>query len=119
MEELNSFWVWTIAGTVVYALICGAFAAYASDERGRSGLEGFMFGLFLGPMGVIAAACMPVRERLPARLSFEERSAQIEEARAKEALAQIQPKPAPVAHQARRLLGEVEEPKHRRPKADE
>jgi hypothetical protein len=78
-----------------------------------------MFGLFLVPTGVVAATCMPTRERLPTRLSFEEQSAQTEEARAKESLAQMQPKPPSVAHQARRLLGEVEERKHRWPKVDE
>ena len=57
-------------------------------------------------------------ERQPARLSFEERSAQIDEARAKAALAQMEPKLPPVAYQARRLLGEVEEPKHRRPEGE-
>jgi hypothetical protein len=119
MDELSSFWVWTLAGVGTYALVCGGLGRYVSDERVRSWFEGLMFGLFLGPMGVIAAACMPAMERPPARLSFEERSAQIDEARAKEALAQMQPKPTPVAHQARRLLGEFEEPKPRRPKTGE
>ena len=100
-------------------MVCGGFGAYASDERDRSGLEGFMFGLFLGPMGVIAAGCMPAQERPPARLSFEERSALIDEARAKVALAQMELKPPPVAHQARRLFGEVEDPETRPPKTGE
>jgi hypothetical protein len=119
MDEISIFWVWTGAGAGIYVLICGALGAYASDERGRSGLEGFMFGLFLGPMGVVAAACMPIKERPPARLSFAERSALHDEARAKAALAQMEPKPRPVGQQARRLLGEVDEANPRRPKASE
>jgi hypothetical protein len=59
MGELSSFWMWTLAGVGTYALVCGGFDAYVSDERGRSWFEGLMFGLFLGPMGVIAAGCLP------------------------------------------------------------
>ena len=30
-----------------------------AGEKGRSGREGFLFGLFLGPIGVVAVACLP------------------------------------------------------------
>jgi hypothetical protein len=34
-------------------------------KKGRHGLEGFLFGLFLGPIGVAAVRTLPTLERLP------------------------------------------------------
>jgi hypothetical protein len=48
-----------IVGMIIYLGICGAFGAYTSAEKGRAWTEGLLFGLLLGPFGVIAAACLP------------------------------------------------------------
>jgi hypothetical protein len=125
MDELSSFWMWTLAGVGTYALVCGGFGAYVSDERGRSWFEGLMFGLFLGPMGVVAAGCLPderktrvdKNQRYSAR-AIQDRIEEEEDKKMRDTLAQMQPIPPIIAHQARRLLGEVEEPKPRRPKGE-
>lgn len=43
----------------LYVMVCIAFATYVAGEVGRTSGEAIMFGLFLGPFGVIAIACMP------------------------------------------------------------
>ena len=47
----------------VYLLVCGGFGAYAARQKGRSGLKGFLFGLILGPIGVVAVGTLPPLER--------------------------------------------------------
>jgi hypothetical protein len=59
LDQITSTQIALIVGGLVYLLLCGGIGAYASTERGRSGMEGFWFGVALGPLGVIAAACMP------------------------------------------------------------
>jgi hypothetical protein len=59
MDQISTFWICTIVGAGGYALICGGFGAYVADMKGRSKLEGLLFGFFLGPIGVVAAACLP------------------------------------------------------------
>jgi hypothetical protein len=45
---------------VINAVICGSCGAYCSFQKGRGeGAEGFWLAFFLGPFGVIAAACLP------------------------------------------------------------
>ena len=63
MDQISSFWITMFVVIGIYALICGGFGDYVSNQKGRSGWEGFLFGLLLGPIGVVAAACLPnVRE---------------------------------------------------------
>ncbi len=59
MDQISSLWTWMLVGAWIYAIICGGFGSYVSNVNGRSGLEGFVFGLLLGPVGVVAAACLP------------------------------------------------------------
>jgi hypothetical protein len=53
--------LWALAG--IYLLVCGGFGAYVAHQKGRSGLEGFLFGLILGPIGVAAVGTLPTLER--------------------------------------------------------
>ena len=43
----------------LYLAICGYAGGYVATQKRREVIEGILFGLFLGPFGVIAAACMP------------------------------------------------------------
>ena len=58
MDQLSSG-QWSLIGSALYLLICAGFGAYASLQKGRPWFEGLAFGLFLGPIGVVAAACLP------------------------------------------------------------
>jgi len=40
-------------------LICPIAGGYCARQKNRSSIEGLLFGLFLGPFGVIAVACLP------------------------------------------------------------
>jgi hypothetical protein len=64
-----------LLGCVVLAWIFAAFGAYVAKEKGRSPNEGIVFGLLLGPFGVIAVACLPTREpgERPASATLEDR----------------------------------------------
>jgi hypothetical protein len=66
MDQLTSFPIILLAATGFYLLVCGGFGAYVAVEKGRSGLEGFLFGLILGPIGVVAVGTLPTVERMPA-----------------------------------------------------
>jgi hypothetical protein len=48
-----------LLGVMINAAICGGAGAYCSTQKGRGGTEGFWLSFFLGPFGVIAAACLP------------------------------------------------------------
>jgi hypothetical protein len=52
---------------ILYVLIFGGFGSYVANEKRRHWAEGFAFGAIMGPLGVIAAACMPTVtvERMP------------------------------------------------------
>jgi hypothetical protein len=115
MGQITTAQWWLIAGGVLDLVVTGAVGAYVSDEKGRNGMEGFFFGVLFGPLGVIAAACMPT---IPGKLKA----------------ADLPPKPSPLyqsredyddeqlrkaARQGRPLLGEVQEPKPRRPNVGE
>jgi hypothetical protein len=53
-------------GAAYSVLVCGTFGAYVAGQKGRGRLEGFMFGFLLGPLGVVAVACLPtIESRLP------------------------------------------------------
>lgn len=49
----------SILGALFFWLIVGSFGAYVSMEKGRPWYEGFLFAMFMGPLGVVAAACLP------------------------------------------------------------
>ena len=44
----------------LYPFICAAFGGHTAAEKGRSWQEGALFGFFMGPLGVIAVACLPM-----------------------------------------------------------
>jgi hypothetical protein len=53
----------TIVGIGVFAgylLLCACCGIYVATQKGRSETEGFIFGLLLGPVGVLVIACLPV-----------------------------------------------------------
>ena len=43
----------------IYLIACGGFGAYVADQKGRSSLEGFLFGALLDPIGVVAVGTLP------------------------------------------------------------
>ena len=43
-----------------YLLLCVCCGIYVATQKGRSETEGFIFGLLLGPVGVLVVACLPV-----------------------------------------------------------
>jgi hypothetical protein len=115
MDQISGFWVGILAGAGVYALICGAFGAYVAGEKGRSGREGFLFGLFLGPIGVVAVACLPDTRTIlaatpaaaqsPGTPEFVDRD---EDDQVRAALAQMESKLRRVVHRDRRSPGATE-----------
>jgi hypothetical protein len=40
-------------------LLCGCVGGSIARHRGRSGLEGFLLGILLGPMGLVIALLLP------------------------------------------------------------
>ena len=40
-------------------IVCGCLSAWIAGQRGRSGLGGFVLGVFLGPFGLIIALLLP------------------------------------------------------------
>jgi hypothetical protein len=42
-------------------LLCSLLGVYIAGQKGRSTIEGFVFGLLLGPIGLIIVACLPTR----------------------------------------------------------
>jgi hypothetical protein len=82
MNESVTPWLWA-AGT--YALTCGCLGCYVSAQKKRDMLEGLIFGILLGPFGVIAAACLPDQNRALARRTLDEIYAQKEADRGRDA----------------------------------
>jgi hypothetical protein len=112
MEQISMFWIWTIVGAGGYALVCGGFGAYVADKKDRSRFEGFMFGFFLGPIGVVAAACLPDLRKIkldetvvnPAGV-VQNRVEGYEDERVRVALAKLETKIRRVVERDRRLPG--------------
>ena len=46
---------WTLVGGGIYLLVCGGLGALIAYQNRRSILEGFLFGFFLGPIGIVWA----------------------------------------------------------------
>jgi hypothetical protein len=59
VDQMTSEQAGWIIGCVLYCLICGGFGCYVAMAKNREWYEGMIFGLLLGPLGVIAAACLP------------------------------------------------------------
>ena len=54
--------LYCIVGSIV-SLICGLIAGSICSSKGRSYLEGFLFGAFLAIVGIIIAAVLPENKR--------------------------------------------------------
>jgi hypothetical protein len=61
MDPSTTYWL-TIAAAIVFWLICGSAGTYVSMQKCRPPQEGFFFAMLFGPLGIIAAACMPTLE---------------------------------------------------------
>jgi hypothetical protein len=66
-------WPSICCGVFVFWLICGLIAGYIYNRRGRSGLSGFLGGLFFGPLGIIMALVSS-----PDRTTLEQRERKFE-----------------------------------------
>ncbi len=72
MDQLFTL-LWLFIGGATYLLACAGFGAYVADQKGRSRLEGALFGFVLGPFGVVAEGTLPILKRkLPATNADEE-----------------------------------------------
>lgn len=48
-----------IIGMTLHLAIDGGLGIHVAHEKGRPATEGFMFGVLLGPLGVIVVALLP------------------------------------------------------------
>ena len=55
---MDQLW-WIFLAACLCLAICGFAGGYVATQKRREVIEGILFGLFLGPFGVIAAACLP------------------------------------------------------------
>jgi hypothetical protein len=62
VDQMTSDQVFWIVTGVLVVLTFGGFGSYVASEKNRHWAEGFIFGAVMGPLGVIAAACLPTRE---------------------------------------------------------
>jgi hypothetical protein len=60
VDQITSVQVF-VAG-IFAVLTFGGFGSYVASEKNRHWGEGFIFGAVMGPLGVIAVACLPTRE---------------------------------------------------------
>src|SRR5208282_5657549 len=58
MTELVPF----VVGAIIYLVFSAMMGCYVAFEKGRSQAEGFFFGLFFGPVGLLVVACLPTGE---------------------------------------------------------
>ena len=49
---------WILVGAIGLA-VCGGAGAYVAAQKKREQGEGLVFGLILGPIGVLIVACLP------------------------------------------------------------
>jgi hypothetical protein len=61
-ENAAPTWVLWSIGIGIYLLIVGGVGTYIAEMKGRSVGEGFLFGFFFGPLGLVIEACMPTLE---------------------------------------------------------
>jgi uncharacterized membrane protein YeaQ/YmgE (transglycosylase-associated protein family) len=48
--------------SIIVGIVCGFISAAIASSKGRSSTEGFLFGLFLGIIGVIIVAVLPTNQ---------------------------------------------------------
>jgi hypothetical protein len=128
MDQLTAAQLAMICGGIFYLLVTGLAGSYVSFEKGRSGWEGLLFGVFFGPIGLVVAACLPTAP-VASRAKVERKAMwpNVEDdAHVRAALAAVQPPDTPPKRMSdadwaarQRLLGHAEEPKRSRPKAGE
>ncbi len=53
---------WIVCGIALH-VVCAVAGCYISGEKGRGSMEGLMFGLVFGPLGLFLAVLMPEPER--------------------------------------------------------
>ena len=130
MDQLTAAQLAMIGGGIFYLLVTGIAGSYVSFEKGRSGWEGFLFGVFFGPIGLVVAACMPTAPAPVASQAKVGRQAMApnvdDDAHVRAALAAMQPPDTPTKRMSdadlaarKKLLGYAEEPERSRPKAGE
>jgi hypothetical protein len=56
VEAVNLMWV-----AIVACAVSGFLGAYVAHQKGRPLFEGIVFGVLLGPIGLLIAACLPTR----------------------------------------------------------
>jgi len=56
---IGGLFLWIIA----FQFVCALVGYYISAEKGRGGIEGLLFGLVFGPVGLFLAVLMPEPER--------------------------------------------------------
>ena len=56
-------WFWVVVALV--SLVSGGLGGYVAAQKGRPLIEGVIFGLLIGPFGVIAVAGLPTIESKP------------------------------------------------------
>jgi hypothetical protein len=55
------------AACLLALLVSSGAGAYVATQKRRPAAEGFLFGLILGPVGVLVVACLPQGDRVPPR----------------------------------------------------
>lgn len=58
-----SLLLFALTMSVGVAIVCGSIGVYVATQKGRGEGEGFLFGFFLGPLGLILLALLPNKER--------------------------------------------------------
>jgi hypothetical protein len=52
---------WTLAVLGIAWIVGLGSTVYVAKERGRSRMEGWLFGAILGPLGILAVGMLPIR----------------------------------------------------------
>ena len=50
-------------GISAWVIVWGGFGVYVATQKGRSAGEGIVFGIVLGPIGLLIVACLPVQDK--------------------------------------------------------
>jgi hypothetical protein len=69
MDQLTVEQTIWIAGVIACVVLSASYGSYVACTKNRAWYEGFWMGIFLGPFGVIAAACMPTLQPAPASVA--------------------------------------------------
>ncbi len=57
-----------VLGIFAWVIVWSGFGVYVATQKGRSAGEGIVFGIVLGPIGLLIVACLPEGPRSEARL---------------------------------------------------